>query len=210
MKLHISFDLTNLADALAIAKTVAPFGDILEVGTLLLYSEGVKAVSAFKKEFPDKKIFVDTKISDRAEEVVSLFCKSGADIISVLAGTSNETITAATQAAHQCNVKIALDLIDAYSMGQSARDAETLDVDQILFHRSHEDGHVSAILDEWDNVRGNSKLPIYASGRIQRGNIEKLLPLKPQGVIIGRAIVNAKDPAAEAQFFYELLTNKKS
>ena len=55
MKLQISFELTNLSDALDLAKKTHQYADIIEVGTLLIYKEGVKAVEAFRKEFPDKE-----------------------------------------------------------------------------------------------------------------------------------------------------------
>ena len=99
MKLQISYDLTNLDDALKIAEKTAEFADILEVGTLLILTEGAKAVSAFKKKFPDKTIFADAKICDCADETIALFTNAGADVITVLAGTNNDIIYKAAQTA---------------------------------------------------------------------------------------------------------------
>ena len=205
MKLQISFDLTNLDEALAIAQQVDPFADILEIGTILLYKEGIRALDAFRSAFPNKQLFVDAKLADRAEEVMSLCCQGGANIISVLAGTSNATITKATQIARERGCQIALDLIDANSMSQSSRDAEGLGVHTVLFHRAHEEASAETLIEEWATVRGNTKLPIFVSGRIKRSNITSLLKLKPQGFIIGRAITQAQNPAQEAEYFYTLI-----
>ena len=201
MKLQIAYEHTNLSDALAIAKETATFADVLEVGILLIYKEGIKAVEAFKKEFPDKEILADAKICDRAKEATALFTKAGADIITVLAGTSNQIIHQATTIAGDAGVKIALDLADAYSMGQSAMDAQQLGVDTILFHRPHDGTPLTEILEQWDSTRGNTKLPIFISGKITRSNIAQITGLKPQGIVVGSAIVEADNPAAEAQYF---------
>jgi len=64
MKLQISFDMPDLEKAIATASLVSPYADILEVGTLLIYHHGVKAVERFKQEFPKKIIFVLGKISN--------------------------------------------------------------------------------------------------------------------------------------------------
>ncbi len=201
MKLQISFELTKLTEALAIAKDVAEFGDILEVGTLLLYAEGVRAIEAFRKEFPDKTLLADPKISDRASDVVNLCADAGANIITVLAGTDNRTILRASDTAHARSVKIALDLVDSYSMGQSARDAESLGADIVLFHRSHDGNDVTAMTEEWQVTRGNTDVPIFMSGSITKDKIEQIVKLKPDGVVIGSAITRAANPAEAAAYF---------
>jgi 3-hexulose-6-phosphate synthase/6-phospho-3-hexuloisomerase len=208
MKLQISFDFSSISEAISVAKTTAEFADILEVGTLLLYKEGVKAVEEFRKEFPDKIIFVDSKICDRAKESTLLFSKAGANIISVLAGTSNKTIFEAAQAAHSNNSKVALDLVDSYSMGESCLEAKKLGIDIILFHRSHEETQIVSLIDQWDTVRGNTDLPIFASGKINRSNIDKVLFLKPQGIIVGAGITRAENPQTEAEYFRSLINGR--
>ena len=91
MKLQISYELTDLVKALELAKKTHMFADILEVGTLLIYKEGIKAVETFRQEFPGKEIIADAKISDRSTDAITLFANAGANIISVLAGTANKT-----------------------------------------------------------------------------------------------------------------------
>ena len=205
MKLQISFDMQDLEKALSLAEKVAPFADILEVGTPLVHKEGVNAITKFKNKFPDKKIFADVKLVDRVEKTIKMFATAGADYISILAGTSNKAIQNASQAAHGAKSLIALDLVDAYSMGQSAMDAKALDIDLIVFHQPHDEGQLIDILDEWETVEGNTKLPIFVAGGINKTNIEAILQLKPKGIIIGSAIVKAEDPAKEAEFFKNLI-----
>src|SRR5690606_12376783 len=137
MKLQISFDLLDLDKALAIGTEVAHNADIIEVGTILIYRHGIKAVEQFKKAFPEKIILADTKIVDRGKEIAELFAQAGADWITVMAGTSPHVIHATTTAAHHSNVKVMLDLIDSSSIGQSALEAKNLGADALLFHQPY-------------------------------------------------------------------------
>ena len=204
MELQISFDIPNLEKALKIAKETEKFADILEVKKSLILNEGVKAVCEFKKNFPDKKIFADTKIVDRIDSL-EMFFNCGAETATVLCATSHHVIQKATSMAHKFNSKIALDLLGDYSMGQIAMDAHALDVDILILHRPHDDGTVTSVLDEWETIRGNTDLPIFLAGGISRKNIEQVLELKPQGIIIGTSITQAEDPAKEAEYFKSLL-----
>ncbi len=205
MKLHIAYNVKSLDEALSLAQNTAQYAHGLVVGPLLLFKEGVKAITSFRKQFPTHEIVADAKICDRAEESVTLFAEAGADVITVLAGTSNETIFTAAQTAHKFRKKICLDLLDSYSMGQSAHDARNLGVDTIIFHRPHESAQIVSILDEWDTTRGNTDVPIFIAGNLSRTNIGRALALKPDGILVGRAIIYAQDPAAEAAFFRSLL-----
>ena len=205
MKLQISFDMTDLDQALDVASKVQDFADIFEIGSPLIYTQGVKAIESFRAKFPQKKIFADAKLVDRFNGVLKIYSQAGANCLSVLAGTSNSAIQKASQLAHSFDLEIALDLVDAYSMGESAMDAKALDIDVIIFHGPRESTRLLELLEEWESVRGNTALPIFIAGGIDRDNIDKVLALKPDGIIIGSAVVGAKDPAKEAEYFRSLL-----
>lgn len=201
MKLIISYDFTNLSQAIEIAKKTAPAADIIEIGLPLLLAEGVTAISTFRKEFPTKPILADAKLVDRVSDVVPLLCKAGASIITVLYGTSNKVIQKATNIAHEQGAKIILDLIDTETMGQAARDAEELHVDYLLFHFPHEETSTANHLDRWDSVRGNTKLPIFISGRITEEQAKEIYKLKPSGIFVSEAITKSTDPIGTANRF---------
>ena len=84
MKFQVSFDFIDLDKSLDIATEIGEYIDIFEVGTILIYKHGVRAVEQFKTRFPNKKILADTKIADRGKEVVTLFANAGADWMTVI------------------------------------------------------------------------------------------------------------------------------
>ena len=202
MKLHISFDVTDIEAALRIASEVAEHADILEVGTPLIYAHGASAVEQFKKAFPDNTILADAKIIDRGKESATIFAKAGADWITVMAGTRKNVIHAACTAAQTAGKKVLLDLLDTGSPGQLAMEAKKLGADALLFHRPEEATEPHMLRDKWEMIRGNSDLPIFiAAGATKKEDLEEILSLKPDGIIAGKNIVDASNPADEAAAF---------
>lgn len=205
MKLQISFDMTDLDKALEIATQISESVNILEIGTLLIYSHGLNAITAFKKKFPNKIILADAKIADRAKESVQLFAKAQADWITVMSGTNKNVIHSACTIAHTMGKKIMLDLIDSNSLGQSALEAKNLGADALLLHQAFDEQESIPFVEKWEMLRGNSPLPIFISAKINRTNIAEIIDLKPDGVVIGSAITEAEQPEVEAAYFYQLI-----
>jgi len=204
MKLQIAFDMTDLEKALDVASRVAEHADVLEVGTLLIYQHGVNAVQKFKEQFPAKIILADTKIIDRGKPAVTLMANAGADWISVMAGTSNTVIHSACVTANDLKKQVMLDLLDANSMGQSALESSNLGASTLLLHQPYDAENPLDFLDKWEMVKGNTSLPIFVSAKINRENVNEVIKVKPDGIVVGKSITHADNPAEEAQFFHDL------
>jgi 3-keto-L-gulonate-6-phosphate decarboxylase len=205
MKLQISFDLTDLEAALAIAHEVQGHTDIMDIGPVLLYKYGHDVVRRFKDTFPQKTILADAKITDQSRELVQLFAQAGADWITVMAGSGRAVIHTACTVAHELGKKIMLDLLDASSPGQAALEAKSLGVDAILFHKPLDEDQHMPFLERWDMVKGNTTLPVYIAAGVTRQNIAEYLPTGATGIVIGKAITHAEQPAQEAAYFASIL-----
>ena len=206
MKLHITYNLQDLNQALKIAEQTAEYADIIGVGSLLIFKEGIKAIKTFKATFPNKEIFAEANISEKAGDAVKIIASAGASYISVFAGAFHNTIKKAVEAAKEFDVKIALDLLSSSSIGQSALDAKTLGAHMLILHRSPSiDTSTEELESEFCNVRDNTKLPIFIAGKIDISNIEQIKALKPRGIIICNAITKADNPAKAAYTFKSLI-----
>jgi len=204
MKLQISFDVNDLEKAIRIAKEVEPFCDIIEIGTILIYQYGVGTIKAFKEALGNKTILADSKIIDRGSVAAELFADSNVDWFTVMAGTSSPVIHAACSVANRKKKKVMLDLLDSSSVGQSALEAKNLGADALLFHQPYDEEEPFTFLEKWDMVKGNASVPVFVSAKITRETIDKVLELQPDGIVIGSSIVQAENPAQEAEFFYNL------
>jgi 3-hexulose-6-phosphate synthase len=205
MKLQIVFDQQDLETALTTAHEVAEHADILEVGTPLLLKYGVEAVKTFSQSFKDKHISVDSKIVDYATQAVNIFADTGAAWLTVLAGSPKETIRTVCTVAHNQNKKIMIDLTDASSLGQSALEAQSLGADGLVFRQQYDDTNKLEYIENWELVRGNTKLPLFISAQTTvKGGIEALINLKPQGIIIGAPITQTTSPGQKAAYYRTL------
>lgn len=205
MKLQISYNFTQLTTALEVAKKTATYADIIEIGSSLLFAEGLRVVRAFQEQFPNKPICVDTKIIEAAQDVIKMGAYQGATYFTVLAGASSHVIKNSAMAAHGQRAMIMLDLIDAPSTGQSAMDASILEADYLLFHRTMPSLGIAELHDEWLQVKGNTTVPIFIAGKIDRASLIHFYNLKPAGMIIGNAITHADNPESEAQHFKSII-----
>ena len=67
MKLQFAMDTLSTDAALELAAAAAPHVDILELGTPLIKSAGLSAITAVKEAHPDKTVFADLKTMDAGE-----------------------------------------------------------------------------------------------------------------------------------------------
>jgi 3-hexulose-6-phosphate synthase len=204
MKLQISCDFTDLEEAVKRAREVEPYCDILEVGTVTLYTHGMEAVRTFRSAFPSKTVLVDSKLLDRAQPSVELMARAGADWITVMAGTPKEVIHTICREAAKHKLKVMLDLLDAASAAQMAMEAKNLGAHALLFHQAYDANASLVFLDSWHLVKENASLPLFVSAHINRTNLEQIISLNPHGIIIGNSIFTSNDPAAEAKFYYDI------
>ncbi len=210
MKLQIAFDVLDLEKCLDIAKSVENYADSFEIRSSLLLKHGIYVIEKFKTTFPNKELFVETQIVSHAQDVVPMCLKAGADWISVMAGTTQEMIHGVSiLASQQKNKFVTVDLLDASSIGQAAMHAKRLGADAILYHNiyDHQD-EASFAMEEWDDLRGNTNLPIYITSNIDRNNINFIISLNPDVIVIGKTITTMINPAEEAEFYFNAIHKK--
>jgi 3-hexulose-6-phosphate synthase len=204
MKFHLSYATNTLEEALSLATLTAPFVDIMGISPLLLYKEGIKAVSQFRAEFPTKEIFVEANLTEKTEFLTKMFSMAGATYISVAAGTFYSNIQRAVITAKERNVKIVLNLLDTSQVGQVTIDAKNLGVHSLIFNQPSQEAQTD-INSLWLSVRENTQLPIFISSKIALETLPAIAQLNPYGVMVGSAIIKAQDPVKEAKDFAEAL-----
>ena len=92
-KVQISLDLTNITEALETARVAVQAGaDWIEVGTPLVLAEGLHAVRALRKEFPDHPLVVDLKTMDGGYLEAEMMGDAGADAVLVMGRAHDATI----------------------------------------------------------------------------------------------------------------------
>jgi len=132
--LQVALDLLELRRAIEIGEEALKGGaDWIEAGTPLIKSEGMNAVRELKKSL-HCTVVADMKTIDTGRAEIEMAARSGADIVIVLALSSDVTIKESIMAARKYGCKIMADLINTPDPVKRAREVEELGVDYLNVH----------------------------------------------------------------------------
>lgn len=132
---QISLDLTSIPEALSTAETAIQAGvDWLEVGTPLIISDGMGAVKALRREYPDVPIVADLKTMDGGWLEAELMAKAGATHVVVMGVAHEETIELVVKAGKDLGVKVMGDNMAMDDPVEGARKLEDMGCDYIIHH----------------------------------------------------------------------------
>jgi 3-hexulose-6-phosphate synthase/6-phospho-3-hexuloisomerase len=135
--LQIALDLVDTQRALQIADEAIRGGvDWIEAGTPLIKSEGMDILRTLHKKFPNRIIVADMKTVDGGSVEIEMAAKSGANIVLMLGGSDNASITEAVEASKKFGVLLGCDTIDIppEKLIDRALELEALGVEMICSH----------------------------------------------------------------------------
>ncbi|AZZ56442.1 3-hexulose-6-phosphate synthase [Rathayibacter iranicus] len=194
MKLQFAMDTLSTEAALELAAAAAPHVDILELGTPLIKSAGVSAITAIKQAHPDKTVFADLKTMDAGELEADMAFSAGADLVTVLGVAGDSTITGAVAAAKKHGKGVVVDLIGVPDKAERAKQVVALGAEFVEMHagldEQAEDGYtLDSLLD--DGI--SSGVPFSVAGGVSTATIEAVQRSGAQVAVAGSAIYSAPD-----------------
>ena len=191
-------DFVHGERALEVAADAVKGGaDWIEAGTPLIKSEGMDIIRKLKKAFPKKTIVADMKTIDVGGAEVEIASKSGADIVVVLGISSDPTITEAILSARQYGSKVMVDLFNVKDKVARAKEVEKLGADYICIHVGVDEQMVGGSpLRELKGLAKAVSMPVAAAGGINSETASEVLKAGASIVIVGGAIIKAKNVAA--------------
>src|SRR5579884_582035 len=179
---QISLDLTSVDEALDHARKAVRAGvDWLEAGTPLILAEGLHAVKALRREFPQHPIVADLKTMDGGYLEAEMMAKAGATHVVVMARAHPATIKTVVKAGRDYGVKV---------MG------EDLGVDFIVHHVGYDErrdpeviaahqGRVPSPLDELRAVVKAVTIPVQAVGGLSVAEVIQLPQFGVHHLVLG-------------------------
>jgi 3-hexulose-6-phosphate synthase len=207
-KLQVAIDLLTTEEALALAAKVAPYVDIIELGTPLIKNMGSTVITAMKAAHPDKQVFADLKTADAGELEADIAFKAGADLVTVLGVSGNATIIGAVKAAKAHGKGVVVDTIGHPDRVKRAREVTELGVEFVELHAGLDEqwaeGYSIQVLLDEASVVG---VPVSIAGGVNINNIEAVIKAGAQVAVAGAAIYAAEDPAAAAKALKEAIAN---
>ena len=209
--LQLALDAMHLKRALEIAREAVEGGvDWIEAGTPLIKSEGMEAVRALKRAFPGKIIVADMKVMDTGAFEVEMAAKAGADVVHVLGAADDTTIEEAVRAGRKYGVRVCVDLIGVLDRVARARHIATMGASHVCVHMGIDKQMLG--LDPVENVREVASaidIPVAVAGGINSETAAAVVEAGASIVIVGGAIIKAKDPAAAARAIKEAMLTRR-
>ena len=205
-KLQVAIDLLTTEEALALTAKIAPYIDIIELGTPLIKNAGISVVTAMKKAHPDKLVFADLKTMDAGELEADIAFKAGADLVTILGVAADATIVGAVKSAKAHGKGIVVDTIGVTDRVKRAKEVIELGAEFVELHAGLDeqwtDGYsIQVLIDE----AARAGVPVSIAGGV---NIKNISDVIKSGVIVavaGAAIYGAEDPAAAAKALREAI-----
>lgn len=183
---QISLDLTSIDEALDHARKAVRAGvDWLEAGTPLILAEGLRAVEALRKEFPNHPIVADLKTMDGGYLEAEMMAKAGATHVVVMARAHPATIKAVVEAGEDYNVKVMGDNLGCRDKAGASLALQELGVDYIVHHIGYDErrdpevlaahgGRTPSPLDDLRSVVKAVRIPVQAVGGLSVAEVMRL------------------------------------
>ena len=203
--LQLALDYFSLPPATAMAAKVAPYVDVIEIGTPLCKAAGMEAVRAIREVCPDKLILADLKTPDVGDLEAKMAFDAGADFMTVIGGAALATVELALKMAKQEGKEMLMELTGVRDILARAEEWKQIGVERMVYHRGWDEQTFDRQWQEEDKVVVRKLIDMGFKITVTGGITVKLLPFfqdLPVSILIaGRAIHQAPDPAASAHEF---------
>lgn len=206
-KLQVAIDLLTTEAALELASKVAPYVDIIELGTPLIKAEGLKVVTAMKEAHPTKLVFADMKTADTGALEAEMAFKAGADLVTVMGAVDDATIKGAVEAAEKYGRKVVVDTIGVKDRVQRAKEVTAFGVAFVELHAGlDEQGLPGYSIQKLIDEGKAANVPFSIAGGVNINTIKAVLEAGAEVIVAGGAIYGAEDPAAAAKALKEAIS----
>lgn len=193
--LQVALDTFTLPEAVAFAKRIAPFVDVVEAGTALIKREGMSAVRALRNAIGTQKLLMaDLKTFDSARYEAELALDAGADLVTVLGCAGDATICAAVETAHARGKWVVADVVGVEDKPRRARELTALGADFLGIHADEDVSPRALPHPLLRALAGLPLAPLSIAGGITPQNVSELRPYAPSIIVLGSALTKAIQP----------------
>ncbi len=196
--LQVALDFENLSRALTAAREAVEGGaDWVEAGTPLIKSEGLDAVRELKKAFPQHRIVADLKVMDTGAFEVEIAAKAGADIVTVLGASDDDTIAEAVRGGELYGAEIVVDLLNVPDPIARARRSAELGAAAVCWHVGIDmQMQAKTPFERLEALAQASPIPVAVAGGLNSESVARATRAGAQILIVGGAITKSTDIVA--------------
>lgn len=200
MKIQLALDRLTAEECLTLIEETSASIDWIEVGTGVIKEYGMSIVRDIKARYPQMPILADMKTCDAGKHEAIQAFEAGADIMTVMAFSSDQTIVQTLEVAKKYNKRIMIDLLGVKSR-QRIEELVALGVELVCLHIGKDmqkEGELAS--DElFHLVEGFDGLEVAIAGGIDAVSAKKFKNSLIQILIVGSAITASANPKAASE-----------
>lgn len=204
--LQIALDNLEIQDAIESAKKASKYVDVIEVGTILINSQGKKAISKIRKAFPDKLIVADGKIADAGKIFAKMFFEAGADFTTCICAAETPTMkeTQITAYEYGSDKEVQVEMTTNF-VWEQVNQWKSAGIKQVVWHRSR-DNELNGVKWGEKDIQICKKLAdmgfkLTITGGVTVDDIKLFKDIPVYIFIAGRSIRDALNPELAAKEF---------
>lgn len=206
LKLQLALDRLSKEECFRLVDETLPYIDWIEIGTGVIKEYGMDIVREMKRRYPETTLVADMKTCDAGKFEAHQAFGAGADIMTVMGFSHNQTVQEALSAAEEHNAQVMIDMLQLEGFDR-IQELEGIGAKLFALHigkdsqRAGEFAELEADLCQFSN----RKLRFALAGGITS---ESILLLKGKGLdvlIIGSAISTSDNPSETAREMRNLM-----
>lgn len=209
MRLQLALDFISIEEAKKVLKEVEDVIDVVEIGTPFLLQDGLRAVSKIKNAFSNLTVLADLKVMDAGRHEAKMAFDAGADIITVLGVSDDETIKGSVHVAKEYGKEVLIDMINVKDIENRAVELDQLGVDYLCVHTAFDVQSLG--LNPLEELSMVSKVVKYAktavAGGVKMETLGQIVLMNPDLIIVGGSITSKDDKRVAAIEMKELIRN---
>ena len=206
---QVSLDVTTISEALGMAHGAVRAGiDWIEAGTPLILGEGLHAVAALRKEFPDHPIVADLKTMDGAGLEAEMMLRAGATHVVVMSQAHPASVSEMVKKAKEYDGVVMADVLNAEDKAGDAKRMQDLGVHWIIVHTGFDERrYVSGLspLNDLPAVLDAVDIPVQAVGGLSIEDSVTSVQMGASSLVIGAPLAIQADRFAAGDEFEEIL-----
>ncbi|MBD1564666.1 3-keto-L-gulonate-6-phosphate decarboxylase UlaD [Vibrio sp. SA48] len=205
--LQMALDATDLNAALASIEHVADKLDVIEIGTILVFANGVDSVKVLREKYPNHTVVCDMKITDASAILARLAMEAGANWVTVSAAAHIETIRSAKNVTDEFNGEVQIELYGHWTLDDAKAWVE-MGITQAIYHRSRDAELAGVNWTQQDLAKmqelSNLGIELSITGGIVPADLHLFKNLSVKSFIAGRALADSNGREVAESFHHEI------
>ena len=194
MKIQLALDRLTKKECCQILDQTKDSIDIIEVGTGVIKEYGMSIVKEIKEKYSALTLLADMKTCDAGRSEALQAFRSGADIMTVMAFSANQTIMDTLSIAREYEKRVMIDLLGIQTRDR-VKELVYLGCDLFCIHlgkdmQQHETLDINELLKLVDGL----DVDVAIAGGVDAIMIQEIKQLPIDIAIVGSAITSSKNP----------------